>query len=487
MLAPPRSRSPAPTIASRRWWLLICAIPLSGCAHTPIVQSARDAHEGPAPHLRSSAEATPGGAGAAASPTATSPTATRPRAAGQDAAQVSLDALLSFADQHSPVLTVARSTRSRAEAARAAAAVVLPANPELTVALGPRLSDGHTGLDLEAGISQQIEIGGERGLRRAAANRLHELTDAEIERIRWAVHCDVHAMFHRAVVEREQVQLASRVVMFQEEVLAVVEHQIAAGEAAPLTLRLAQAEVAQAKQQLVLAEQTFASTRIRLGQLAGWPVTSPPDPAGGLDEPREPPPHAQLVSVAREKLPSLRAGAAAIREAQARAELADREAWVRPSIGAQYSLESSPGGGESNHVVMGVVSVPIPGFVANEGERASARADAVVAQAELDAARSVLEAEIAAARSDVLAAAQRTNAYGTEILPRFEDNLRLLRRSFELGEIDILALSAGRERFLRIQSDALSAHLDYFVALAALERVVGVDLWQDERHEGAAP
>jgi len=99
----------------------------------------------------------------------------------------------------------------------------------------------------------------------------------------------------------------------------------------------------------------------------------------------------------------------------------------------------------------------------------------------------LLEGQIAEARSEVVAAAARTRAYGTEILPRFEENLTLLRRSFELGEIDILALSTGRERFLRIQSDALGAQQDYFVALAGLERVVGVDLWRDDHHEESTP
>lgn len=461
--------------------LLVCSLLAIGCAHAPAAhqKSAPDEHEGPAPHLRVSAES-PGSAPHAGHSVVT---AIDP----STAQQVSLGTILAFADQHSPVLAVARSTRSRADAVRTAASAVLPANPELTVALGPRFASGSTGLDLEATLMQQLEIGGERGLRIDAADRLHELTDAEIEQIRWAVHCDVHAMFHRAVVERQRVELASKVVVFQEEVLRVVERQIQAGEVAPLTLRLAQAEVAQAKQLLVLAEQTFAASRIHLGLLAGWPASNVPNPSGGVDEPREPPAYEQLVKVAREKLPSLRARSAAIREAESRAVLADRQAWVQPSIGAQYSRESSPAGGSANHVVMGIVSIPIPGFQANSGARAAARADVTVASAQLAADNAMLEGAIAAARSDVIAAAQRTRAYGTEIVPRFEENLTLLRRSFELGEIDILALSAGRERFLHIQSDAFGAHLDYFVALAALERVVGVDLWHDEHHEGAAP
>jgi outer membrane protein TolC len=252
-------------------------------------------------------------------------------------------------------------------------------------------------------------------------------------------------------------------------------------------LRLSQAEVAQARQVLVAAAQTFLASRIRLAQLAGWPATTPPMPGGNVDTPRDPPPAERLLAVARERLPSLRAGAARIREAEARVAVADRDVWPKPSLGVQYRREGNPTSEGAYDVVMGVASVTIPSFQKNQGARADARADVTVAEAELGAAQRLLDGRIAEAHSEVFAAAQRTRAYGTEILPRFEENLTLLRRSFELGEIDILALSTGRERFLRIQSDALGAHLDYFVALAGLERVVGVDLWRDDHHREGSP
>jgi cobalt-zinc-cadmium efflux system outer membrane protein len=452
--------------------LLPLALMLLACAH-----SSPPEPEAPAPHLRSVAEAESHAAAAHREPVA-DPTASK---------EVSLGGILAYADDHSPVLAVARSTRSRAEAARTAAAVLLPANPELSVAAGPRMGGDGTGIDVQVSLTQQIQIAGERGLRLEAADRLRELTDAEIEEIRWAVHCDVHAGFHRALIERERMRLGERVVIFQEDVLRTVERQIAAGEVSPLTLRLAQAEVAQAKQQVVAAQQAYLASRIRLGLLSGWPAVTPPIPAGTVDAPRDPPPDAQLVAIARERLPSLRAGAARAREANARARLADRQAWPQPSVGVQYNRESSPGAEGAYDIVMGVLSTPIPSFQTNQGERASARADAIVARAELDAAQRLLDGQVAEARSEVAAAAQRTRAYGSEILPRFEENLTLLRRTFELGEIDILALSTGRERFLRIQSDALAAQLDYFVALAGLERVVGVELWRDAHDEENQP
>jgi outer membrane protein, heavy metal efflux system len=447
---------------------------VAACSGTPNPPRAPSAPEAPAPHLRAAVVALPGASG---EPDHAHPAPDPAR--GED---VSLGGMLAYADRHSPLLLVARSTRSRAEAARVAASLLLPSNPELTVAAGPRSGVAGRGVDVDVSLMQELEIAGERGLRREVAKRRRDVTDAEIERMRWAVHCDVHAGFHRALVEQERVRLAKRVVVFQEEVLRVVERQIATGETAPLTLRLAQAEVAQARQVLVGAEQAFGASRLRLSSLSGWPVAAPPKPAGTVDTPREPPPLAELGAIAREKLPSIRAGAARLREAEARVALAEREAWPRPSVGVQYRREGNPGAEGVYDVWMGVLALPLPVAQRNQGERARARAEVTVTQAELEGSRWLLDAQIAEARSEVVSAAARSRAYGSEILPRFEENLTLLRRSFELGEIDILALSTGRERFLRIQSDALLAQQDYFVALAGLERVVGIDLWHDDHH-----
>lgn len=450
----------------------------SACAHAAPTKNAVDARETPPPHLRSSANGGVEFGHAEHNDPVPDPTA---------GSEVSLGGILAFADQQSPVLTVARSTRSRAKAARVAASILLPTNPEVSVAAGPRFGISGTGVDVDVTLMQQIQIAGERGARIDAADALRDLTNAEIEQMRWAVHCDVHAAFHRSLVEQERMRLAERVVTFQQEVLRIVERQVAVGETAPLALRLAQAEVAQAQQVLVAAQQAFLVSRIRLAQLSGWPVATPPMPVGAVDSPRDPPPLDHLIAVARERLPSLRAGAARIREAEARSTLADREAWPRPSLGVQYRHEGNPSSEGASNIVMGIVSIPIPSFQLNQGERAKARADVTVAEAQLDASRRLLGGQLAEARSEVVAATARTRAYGTEILPRFEENLTLLRRSFELGEIDILALSTGRERFLRIQSDALGAQQDYFVAFAGLERVVGVDLSRVDRHEETTP
>lgn len=467
------SCAPNTTTSSSRIFLALALLAASGS----LAAEPKKPKEAPAPHLRQPAEPSPDAGELVLLQPLVVP-------AGED---VELDTILSFADERSPVLGVSRSTRSRADAARAAASPLLPANPQLSVAAGPRFGIAGVGVDVEASLSQQIQIAGERGMRIAAADRFSEMTDAEIEQVRWTVHCDVHAAFHRALVERERLKLAERVLGFQQEVLTVVQRQISAGETAPLSLRLAEAEVAQSVQAAAAARQGFIAARIRLAQLAGWPLDRLPNPVGTVDPPRQPPEQAHLVQVALDKLPRLKAAAAAVVEAEARLASANREIWPKPSIGVQYRHEGNPTTEGPYDVVMGALSVPIPSFDVNQGDRARARADISVAQAELASAKALLGGQIAELRSEVVAAGQRTKAYGTEILPKFEENLTLLRRSFELGEIDILSLSIGRERFLRIQSDALGAQLDYFVAVAGLERVVGADLWGDDHHEEVKP
>lgn len=153
------------------------------------------------------------------------------------------------------------------------------------------------------------------------------------------------------------------------------------------------------------------------------------------------------------------------------------------SIGVAYRRERTSLNQGDVHMVTGLISMPLVSFQRNQGARAKAHADVAVAKAELAAARYLLDAQLTAARGEVVAAAARMRAYGADILPHFAENLGLLRRSFELGEIDLLALSTGRERFLRIQSDALEAQRDYLIAVAGLERVVGVEVWQESATE----
>jgi cobalt-zinc-cadmium efflux system outer membrane protein len=395
---------------------------------------------------------------------------------------VSLHEILAYADHHAPRLLVARQRLALGEAAIEGASPVLPENLEVTVGAGPRLGNDGTYMDLQGSLSQRFEIAGERGLRLEAAQRTRERFEAELDEARWEVHRDVHAAFHRGLVARESRTATERLLQFQERLLDITQRRLRAGDVSQLDVRLAEGELAQARVALLGAEQDYLRARLDLAALAGWPAAHPPEPAGALDEPRDPPNSEVLTRAAQRHQPRLRTLSAARNEAIARARAAARDAWPEPTLGVQVTREGAPAGLEET-IVLGTLSLPIPVAQRNQGARAEAQAEARIAEAEQTAFNTQLDIRIEQDRTAVMAAAARVRTYGGEILPTFEENLRLIERAFELGEIDILQVSVARERFLRVRTDVLDAYTDYFQAVADLEASIGTDLWSDERHD----
>ena len=154
-----------------------------------------------------------------------------------------------------------------------------------------------------------------------------------------------------------------------------------------------------------------------------------------------------------------------------------------PTIGIQVTQEGNPDSqGGANLIGLATLALPIPSFATNQTARAHARAEVAVAEASLRAAQLQLDSEVARAHSELEAAIARVDTWGTEIVPRSRQHLAILKRAFELGEIDLTALGVGRERLLAAQRAALDAQRDAFVAGADLERVVGVELFDDDGH-----
>ena len=402
---------------------------------------------------------------------------------GPRTTQVSLAAILTHADEHAPRMLVARAETERGQAAVDGASVVLQRNLTAGAAAGPRIVEGARGVDFSLWLTQPIEIAGERKQRRQTAAKFQELTRKELRETQWLVHREVHAAFHTALVARERWHVVNKLLVSTEELLSVAERRLQAGDISPLQVRLAEAELAQARQKSLTAERGYRSAQLELSEVSGWPPTPLPEPVGDLDEPRRAPPVEELLQLASHQHPGIAARASAVEEAEARVRLEDREAWPEPSLGVLYTRESLPISGLREHIVQGRIALPIPSSQRNQAGRSRARAELGVRQAEQTAFGQALRARLTRAAIAVDADANRIAAYGTEILPAFEGNLSLLRRAFELGEVDLLQVLVARERLLRIQQDALTAHQDYYRDVAALEAEVGTEVWPDEHHE----
>ncbi len=388
---------------------------------------------------------------------------------------VTLQQVLAHAEQRAPALQVGRARASLGDAEVEAASPLLPDDPEVRLALGPRLTAEGRTLDIEVALEQRLQIGGERRLRRRAAERTRERSRAELDELRWEVHRRVHAAFHSALVDRERLRAAELELAFAERLVTIARKREAAGAISGLQADLAVGELAQARQAKVAAASTYRTARLLLAELAGYGTAKLPEPSGGLELPAQIPAEESLVRAAFRAHPELRSRLAAVHEAEAQQALAAREVLPKPVLGVTYAQEAEAGG-VRDHVVLGTLSFALPVWQRNLPARARAAAQTRHARAQHESARAFLRSRVARAREALRSAAERVRIYGTEVVPTFRGNLDKLERAFVEGKADVLQVMVARGRFLETQRAALAAHEDYFRAHARLEAVVGLDL-----------
>lgn len=396
------------------------------------------------------------------------------------ASALGLDPILVYADAHAPAIRVARSRVGLAEADITAADVALPANPEISFGAGARVGDGDRGFEFEVGVQQALEIAGEVGLRREAARDRRLLAEAAVDEVRWQVHVEAHRLFVDLLLVRERRAQAERFVAFSQSLRDIAARQVEAGESSPVILLVADADLAQTREALVEAEQLQVALRTRLAAVIGWPETALPPIEGALPPIRPAPPVESLVKRMADGHPALRARAIAARAGRSRLALEDREAFPEPTIGLTYAREAGLGAEPGADVFMAHLSLPLPLWRQNQGERARAEAEVGVAERAAEATAAELRGALVESAAALDAAAARVALYRTGVVPQLEQNLTLLQRAYELGEVDVHQVSQTRERLLTATGRAIEARIAWYETAAALEGLVGSEIWAEE-------
>ncbi len=427
------------------------------------------------------------GAAVAAPPQAGVPSPTTPVAAlpsSQDRAdapklvgarEMTLEQLVRHARDNAMAVRVGRARVNLGDAAIAGARPLLIDNPQLYAGLGARMNTLGTNFEFQGSLTQPVEVGGERGLRISRGKKYREMLDREVGQTQWEAYAAVHYSFDMALLARERAVTATRTLAFATRLLEVASRRSEAGEISALRVRLAEGEAAQARQALLNAELVYRLACRTLGEVSGWPADQLVAPAGVLETPTQLQNDKQLAKLLDEH-PAVKARAAAVGFGEASLRSAKRDALPEPWFGVYFSHEREPGLTFPTRVALATITIPLPLWRRNQGPRAEAAAQLTIAQQELEALRYSLDINGRRAIDAVNIAAERVQTYASEVVPRFAENLSLLERAFELGEVDILEVFVARENFLRIQHQALEAYGAYFQAVYDLELWLGSPL-----------
>jgi cobalt-zinc-cadmium efflux system outer membrane protein len=160
-------------------------------------------------------------------------------------------------------------------------------------------------------------------------------------------------------------------------------------------------------------------------------------------------------------------------EARAKVLLARAMRRPDPSVSATLTYDAQPEF-TTGWRFGGTIALPI--FTTGRADVAVAEATVIRAQADRDATAALVSGSVTAAVARANAARQAVQRYQSEILPAAQQVEAMAQESYSSGQTALPALlqtlQAGRE----IRQRAVQAGLDYQLALADLERAIGVPI-----------
>lgn len=358
-----------------------------------------------------------------------------------------------------------------------AAKALLPGNPEFEVSQGRRTDEaGGETSDVSAGVSQEIEIGLQRGSRKDAARAALARAEALLDDRRLRVIADVRSSFLLVLAAREKVRFAEQVEGLGKNLFDAAKRREEAGSGTALETNLAKIEWGDAKRSRISAQRELAERTADLARL----LSLKPDELGTPEGELRPPP-ARAIDLeafrkrARERSPMVRASLRGKDAARADLTLARKD--VIPNLTIRGGWDSEADGAEE---IVGLgVSVPIPLFQRNQAGIGSAKAQVRRAEAEQGFADASLEQDIEVAWQRSQATREELEVFDADILKQVEENLRLLQSSLSAGKSNLLEVIVVQRRLVDTRRDYLDALAAAGSADAEMERLLGAE-------EGAA-
>ena len=384
----------------------------------------------------------------------------------------SLDDIVALAMEHSPALASAEGLVKQSHG-RQIAAEAYP-NPSVAGTLGRgAIRDPSNGIRVTERtftVEQPIEWGGKRQARREVADAGFAEASATLEVAKLTVVADVKEAFYRLLFAQPDAELAIQNVATVEEVLRTVRARVAAGEATSFDTLKAGVEVQKAQKEVARAQNELVVARTRLNTLTTGVVGKQFSIRGDFRSLRPGADLERLADQAMENHP-------VVRRLTKRAEQAghavhyERAARVpNVTIQGMYHREA---GDES--LVAGI-SVPLPLWYRRQGEIETALGGKYHAEAERVKAQYELAQSITQHVQEVRTAQDQLKVFEGGLLMQAEQTLAVARTSFREGASGLLDVLDAQRVFRQTQLEYAQVRAGLSIALARLERAMGMPL-----------
>ncbi len=393
-----------------------------------------------------------------------------PPAAAQDAARprtydLTLEQALGLARVRAPSVRVAQARIGAARGRLLEAEVLLRANPTLDVGGGARVGPGGTSPDIDIGVGQVFELGGQRAARIGAANAEVERATATAADAARRTLRDVAAAFLRTRYAEERLRIATDTEQLAAEIHRVAQRRHEAGDAGVLDVNLAALTLARIQAEVRTAEAARSRVLGDLRVLLGLEPDAVFVLRGDLLDRRR---YALGALLARAPdRADLEALAAAARHADAEVRLGEARAWPDVRLGLGYARE------EDADIMLGTLTLTLPFFDHGQGIEATARARGTAIRIERESAEMTIRTEIRTAFDTYQRLLRATEQFERNGLPLVARSDTLARRSYDAGSMPLGELLAVRRELVEARVTHADLLLSAALAGVELEAVAG--------------
>ena len=392
----------------------------------------------------------------------------QPAAAGPAAAGLTFDRAIALALERSPQLQSQSAELRRAEA-ELLGSRVYPFNPVIEASQARRDDGQEQTHDREVGISQEVEIAGQRGKRIAAASGSLDVIRLRVSRARQELAANVGEAFVLALQARELEELAR----FEQEIarsLAEFEQRrLDAGAGTLVDLNLARAAEGRAQRRVELAIAAETAARATVAERIGLSPADLPGLEGELPESwPNAAPLQDLEIRAIDQRQDLAALKIEIETSAARLRLEQSLAAPNLVLGLATGREADR---EDLDTVVAGVTIPL--FNRTQGGIATARANQESAAADLALATLALRSEVATAASRYHATTRALAVFRETVAGTLDENLELVQKSFASGKLRGSEVLVFRREFVDSRRELIEAAADAWLARIALDLTTG--------------
>lgn len=340
------------------------------------------------------------------------------------------------------------------------------------------------------GFALPIELGGKRRRRIELAQAELEAAEAEVADRERRLILDVRAAYVQALAALRELEITAEINNLDAQTARVVEARVKEGDASPLELNLLRVEVDRLRARRVLIEGRLQAALLLLKSHTGIPANQALRLREDLASPSLRNPLDSLANslaaateIALRSRPDLRLARLNEEVAQAGLRLARAQATPDVTAFTRYfsgiaTFDQTPVGpiNDRDRLISFGVIVSLPIFNRNQGAKAEAAAAITQAERRLQFTEALVRAEVASAYARYQAATQMLKTYEEGVIDRSNENIRVLRASYQIGAFRVTDLINEQRRLVDSQREYTEALAERYRALAELQAALGVNL-----------